>query len=60
MNTRTGAKCLQDITSNSVPIYTTKIPHDNILESKMNKKEYSIKTFCGDVQRDQVVSKKKT
>lgn len=58
MNTRTGAKCLQDITSNSVPIYTTKIPHDNILESKMNKKEYSIKTFCGDVQRDQLLSKK--
>lgn len=50
MNTRTGTKCLQDITSNRIPIYTTKKPDNNISDSKMKTKQYTINTTCGDPQ----------
>lgn len=45
MNTRTGNKCVQDTTSNSIPIFT-KQKNENISESTIYKKKYLINSNC--------------
>ena len=45
MNTRTGNKCVQDTTSNSIPIFT-KQKNENISESTFYKKKYLINSEC--------------
>jgi hypothetical protein len=52
MNTKTGDKCIQDIGSNSIPLFTTMNPDaEKISTSSMNKKMYSIYSTCDNTER---------
>jgi hypothetical protein len=52
MNTKTGDKCIQDIGSNSIPLFTRMNPDaEKISTSSMNKKMYSIYSTCDNTER---------
>lgn len=55
LNTQTGNRCLIDKKSNSIPISTEK-KYDNITSGTMNKKTYTVNTWCGDQDWNQPVS----
>lgn len=48
LNTSSGDTCLQDITSNTIPLYTMQNPHNNISSSSMYNKSYTIESNCLD------------
>ena len=55
LNTENGNRCIIDKKSNSIPISTEK-KYGNITGGSMNKKTYTVNTWCGDQDWNQPVS----
>lgn len=55
LNTENGNRCLIDKKSNSIPISTEK-KYGNITGGSMNKKKFTVNTWCGDQDWNQPVS----